>query len=288
LAKKSDIPAPQNIDLSQLAKKSDLNDLARKADVKFDAPKIDLSNIATKNDLAALAKKSDIPAPQNIDLSNIATKSDLADVVRTTDLERLRPVAVPTKTTQETTQGTTASTKTIELSALSSEATALKKRFLSSGVTIRESRCPQHLSDCKGIGTVFEGRLYRNGIGTFWELSQLSDAELKKYLDIPTDGMLRIDGNEIRNDAARLAKETKAVGRTWTMSEPDDFEPLTGIGFVFEKRLYDAGICTFEQLATQTPEQLKAICVKKAMPNEPDFALWVNQAKAELQKSRNG
>lgn len=88
-----------------------------------------------------------------------------------------------------------------------------------------------------------------------------------------------MDFNAIRSDARRLAKETKSLGRKWSQTAPDDFEPIQGIGHTFEKRLYDAGICTYEMLADVTVEILDEICQAPAQ-FKPDYAAWIEQAKS--------
>jgi chromosome segregation ATPase len=135
------------------------------------------------------------------------------------------------------------------------------------GVKAVVSACPQHLSDTKGIGTVFEGRLYANGIGTFFELANMSNDDLKKALQITDEMVSSVSYDEIRKDALRLARETNSLGRTWSGQSPDDFEPIDGIGYTFEKRLYDANICTYE-----------------ALLNTPDIPYWIKQVKDLVKK----
>ncbi|HEX9074531.1 MAG TPA: hypothetical protein VF932_02080 [Anaerolineae bacterium] len=142
-----------------------------------------------------------------------------------------------------------------------------------------ETACPQHLSDVKGIGTVFESRLYQAGVGTYWELSQLSNADLKRILELSALQANRLNLTAIRAHARKMARETKSLGRKWTQSEPDDFEPMEGIGHTFEKRLYDAGICTYESLASASVQLLEAICHAPAQV-KPDYAAWIKQAKS--------
>ncbi|MEW5718991.1 MAG: helix-hairpin-helix domain-containing protein [Chloroflexota bacterium] len=138
--------------------------------------------------------------------------------------------------------------------------------------------CPQHLSDVEGIGAVYETRLYEAGIGSYWELAQLSNADLQRILQVTELQSAQIDFNAIRADARRLARETKSLGRQWSRGKPDDFEPLQGIGATYEKRLYDAGICTYAALANATVELLEEICHAPAQ-FKPDYALWIKQAK---------
>lgn len=149
---------------------------------------------------------------------------------------------------------------------------------LAVGVEVKSSVCPQHLSESKGIGSVFEQRLYAAGIGTYWELANLSDDEFKRILELNERQLIRMDFNEIRGDALRLANETDSVGRIWDGGTPDDFEPLEGIGKLYEKKLYDAGICTFAALANATVEQLAEICPGTKL-RMPDYADWIAQAK---------
>lgn len=141
--------------------------------------------------------------------------------------------------------------------------------------------CPQHLSDVKGIGSVFESRLYEAGVGSFWELSQLSDADFARILRLTELQSHQMDLDAVRGDARRLATETKSKGRQWTRQAPDDFEPLTGIGPTFEKRLYDAGICTYEALANATVDLLEDVCHAPAR-FKPDYQSWIDQAKARV------
>jgi predicted flap endonuclease-1-like 5' DNA nuclease len=34
--------------------------------------------------------------------------------------------------------------------------------------------------------------------------------------------------------------------------QPDDFETMSGVGYTYEKRLYDADVCTYGALAEAT------------------------------------
>jgi predicted flap endonuclease-1-like 5' DNA nuclease len=135
----------------------------------------------------------------------------------------------------------------------------------------------------EGIGTVFEQRLDEAGIGTYWELGHMPDDELARVLQIADDSNFSVDFDAIRASALRVAKETDSEGRMWSGGGADDFEPLEGIGAVFERRLYDAGICTYETLANTTVERLVEIC-QVTGARTPDFAAWIRQAKALVKK----
>lgn len=140
---------------------------------------------------------------------------------------------------------------------------------------------PQHLSDVRGIGTVFEDRLYNYGVGSYWELSEMSNNALEKALKIDRDEVRNVNFDEIKKDALRLARETKSVGRKWNGDVPDNFEPLSGIGRVYEKKLYEAGIYTYEKLASTTVSELESVVFEngKKTVNNVDVASWITQAK---------
>ncbi|MFN2138296.1 MAG: DUF4332 domain-containing protein [Candidatus Promineifilaceae bacterium] len=136
--------------------------------------------------------------------------------------------------------------------------------------------CPQDLEQVFGIGVVYEQRLYGAGVGSFWEIAQLSNETLKDILEVET--FQDVDPAEIRRSAMELAVASGTTNRVWDGTPPDDFEPLEGIGITFERRLYDAGICTYRALAASTVEELERICHP---PNfqKPNLGNWIAQAK---------
>ncbi len=117
----------------------------------------------------------------------------------------------------------------------------------------------QALTDVKGIGSVYQQRLYRAGVGTYWELASLPDDDMAETLQIPELQRPRMDFEETRADAYEWAKQTGTVGLLWDGDHVDDFEALPSIGKTFEKRLYEAGITTYEQLMDAGVERLAEI-----------------------------
>jgi len=144
----------------------------------------------------------------------------------------------------------------------------------------------QPLTRVKGIGRAFRRRLYSAGVGTYWELASLSDDELRGILKLSPTQIERVSMEDLRADALSLARGTDSVGQIWHGHQVDEFEPMEGIGKVFEERLYDAGICTFEQLAGTSVEQLSEICHAPEM-SAPDYGGWIayaTQVVAEREK----
>lgn len=138
--------------------------------------------------------------------------------------------------------------------------------------------CPQHLEDVKGIGPTFAKRLYEAGIGSFWQLGQMSSEELGLILELDSMQEDTVDLDAIREEAMQLATETGSVGRVWNNQSPDDLGSIEGLGKTYAKRLYDAGICTYEALANSTPETLDGICQPPSF-RKPDYDLWIENAK---------
>lgn len=143
---------------------------------------------------------------------------------------------------------------------------------------------PQDLTEIKGIGRVFEQRLYEAGVGTFWELATMGDDDLKQVLHLNELQLLHMDLDAIRADARRLAEESGTVGQIWDGEAPDDFEPIDGIGKIFEQRLYDAGIRKYSDLTAKTAGELAEI-VKPKPPAQPDFEGWIAQARQLMEEA---
>ncbi len=136
----------------------------------------------------------------------------------------------------------------------------------------------QDLSSVVGIGEIFEQRLYEAGIGTFWELANLSEAEFRQIVRISGWQQSSIDFESIQVQALRFAQESNTVGLLWEGDQPDDLARIKGIGKVFEQRLYDAGIRTYRALAAASEEDLAAILGPQVI--HPQLSQWIRQAEA--------
>jgi predicted flap endonuclease-1-like 5' DNA nuclease len=136
--------------------------------------------------------------------------------------------------------------------------------------------CPQDLESIEGVGVVYERRLYDEGVGSYWEVAQLSDEQLSDILEVMP--FQDVDLASLRASALALAVESDSLNQVWDGTDPDDFEPLEGIGVIYERRLYNAGICTYEALAAMSAEQLEEICRPPSF-SKPDFQGWIDTAQ---------
>jgi predicted flap endonuclease-1-like 5' DNA nuclease len=162
---------------------------------------------------------------------------------------------------------------------------AIKKHAVTAAIVagVQPTLSPrvQTLNDVKGIGSAYQQRLYGAGIGTYWELASVPDADLETTLEIPELQRARIDFEVTRADAYEWAKLTDSVGLLWDGDHVDDFEQLAGIGKTFEKRLYEAGITTYEQLAACSIESLADI-IKPPPMREVHYDEWKEAARQLL------
>jgi predicted flap endonuclease-1-like 5' DNA nuclease/DNA repair exonuclease SbcCD ATPase subunit len=245
---------------------------------------------ATNNELAA--RLAEAPAPETGDVGELAElRAQLAELqdrlnaaIAERDALKAASEARATATVAETIPD---ERLTLVREHVKQTKEVAMRAAIEAGGEVRTSECPQDLAMTKGIGSVFEQRLYAAGIGTFWELANLTDDDFKRILELDDRQLLRVDFEAIRTDARRLAVETDSVGRVWQGAEPDDFEPLEGIGSVYERRLYEAGICTYEALANTPIERLMEICPPTKL-RKPNYADWIAQARILAQKKQRG
>ena len=146
----------------------------------------------------------------------------------------------------------------------------------------------QALNDIHGVGQAFQQRFYKAGIGTYWEVSTLSNEAIQESLQIPEIQLDRVDYNGIRSSAYQWASQTDTIGALWAVERIDDFEELPGIGAAFEKRLYMAGIFTYQQLADAGRDRLAEI-IDAPEFRQPDYGqiLEIARSRAEAMSAED-
>ena len=86
----------------------------------------------------------------------------------------------------------------------------------------------------------------------------------------------KVDTKPAEKKAERPASDDKATAKS---SEADDLSLLSGVGPVLEKKLREAGITTFRQIAELTPEQAKELDEKLGLRGRIEREEWIEQAK---------
>lgn len=137
---------------------------------------------------------------------------------------------------------------------------------------------PDPLSDIRGIGDVYEQRLYEAGVFTWHELAQVDPETLQEI----TKALPNSNPASWIEQARGLAAENGRIGATYTGPVPDDLTRISGIDQVFEQELMGGGIVTFAQLAQATPQRLAEIIPAHGLDDAIDFAGWIAKA-GELQ-----
>ena len=83
--------------------------------------------------------------------------------------------------------------------------------------------------------------------------------------------------------AAKKAAPKKAEApKAAAAAGGDDLKALTGVGPALEKKLHEAGVTTFAQIAAFTPEQIEEIEEKRSFKGRIERDGWVEQAQAKL------
>lgn len=82
--------------------------------------------------------------------------------------------------------------------------------------------------------------------------------------------------------AAKKAAPKKAEAPKAAAAGGDDLKALTGVGPALEKKLHEAGVTTFAQIAAFTPEQIEEIEEKLSFKGRIERDGWVEQAQAKL------
>lgn len=131
------------------------------------------------------------------------------------------------------------------------------------------------LIDINGIGPVYEKRLNEAGIWTFAELAALTPERVRAIIN-PEKWQLV--------EAEKWIEEARL--RVY-QANPDPLIDINGIGPVYQQKLFDAGVYTFEQLAAMTSDQLTAI-IQPEEWQKVDFDRWIAEAKqfASRQQAR--
>lgn len=94
-----------------------------------------------------------------------------------------------------------------------------------------------------------------------------------------TPGAQQAEGETVR---------TRAVGAAATLQEQrrDPLIDINGIGPVYERRLFDAGVYTFADLATLAPERIREI-IKAERWQEIAAEAWIAEARLRAEQSRS-
>jgi len=209
----------------------------------------------------------DLVAAQQVELASAraATSRPAAPAVETAPVKAAAPKAAAARPAKAT------PAKPVTPKAVATVAAAADEPAASNRIPA------QNLAAIHGIGSVFEQKLYKAGIGTFAELSAVTDADLKAIIQ-PKEWQ-DFHYETWREDARKLAEKTGTVGAVWNGMVPDDLTSIKGIGETFEQQLYDAGVFTFADLASKSIAELEAILQPRGQ-QKTYLPGWIAEAQA--------
>jgi predicted flap endonuclease-1-like 5' DNA nuclease len=100
-------------------------------------------------------------------------------------------------------------------------------------------------------------------------------------------GRLRAEPAAANDQPEQLAAEfaSPALANAVGERRRDPLIDINGIGPVYARRLFDAGIYTFEELAAQSPARLRELVGAKAW-QDADTAAWIAEARIFAQAAQ--
>jgi len=175
--------------------------------------------------LGQLHSESDKLADAKADLEALLQARDAEILALNEDLEQALAAAMQPTAERISSAQASGSGAAPDIGGRSPSKAAALQAAWTLGVEPGELAQPQDLNEVTGIGAIFEQRLFAAGVGTYWELANLSDAEMQRVLQVDDVQQLRAKPDEIRVEAYRLAQETDTVGRVWAGRLDDHFTP---------------------------------------------------------------
>ncbi len=158
-----------------------------------------------------------------------------------------------------------------QVTELSEEVTLLRASGGGFGTGGRWLVGRDRLQDINGIGEAYETRLYNNGITTFYEVAAASADDLatvagKGDKDAPAD------------TASWISQANTIIGGSATGR--NRLQDISGIGPVYEERLYANGVCFYHEIANMDADALAAAASDGDDVVTADTTEWIRQANA--------
>jgi predicted flap endonuclease-1-like 5' DNA nuclease len=237
-----------DVDLSAELPKVDLPDMSVSGDLgSVSLPDVDLSAELPKVDMPDMSVSGDLGSVSlpDVDLSAGLPKVDLPDMSVSGDLGS---VSLPD----------------VDLSAELPKVDMPDIALVSQIATEKDD-----LEAINGVGPVYRKRLNEAGIYTFAQLIACAPAYLRQVVKAK-------DWQDV--DTPFWIEDAKMLMARKLEFKGDNLIDINGIGPVYQKRLNDAGIYTFAQLITYTPEYLHELVNAEEWQNV-DTAFWIEEAK---------
>ena len=134
---------------------------------------------------------------------------------------------------------------------------------------------PDELTKIRGIGEVYKRRLFAANIFTFHHVAT-SDIEVLRRA---TQAAPNANVESWPSQAETLAQKYQRANASYSGPLPDNLQQIAGIGPYFAQQLYRNGICTYEQLADTSLEELKTIIPPSVLGRELNLQQVLDSAR---------
>jgi len=109
-------------------------------------------------------------------------------------------------------------------------------------------------------------------------LDPVQSSEATRLDAVPLDA-LSVEAPPLADPVAAVPPMPETAEPVVPVAEPAHLEVINGIGAGYAKRLHEAGIHTFADLAQQTPEQLRTIIHVDKWVTDEELHSWIEQAR---------
>jgi predicted flap endonuclease-1-like 5' DNA nuclease len=122
------------------------------------------------------------------------------------------------------------------------------------------------LIDIDGIGPVYQNKLYDSGVVSFEQLAAMHPDRIRSL--VAPNATFELNTESWIEQARRMAGAPVR----------DPLIDINGVGPVYEQRLLNAGITSFQQLSQMTPDELRAI-INPEPWQQIDPESWIAEAR---------
>lgn len=137
---------------------------------------------------------------------------------------------------------------------------------------------PDDLTKIKGIGRVYQQRLYAGGVCTWAELANAGKPRLEEVAQARASD----DVSHWKRQARSLAKKHDRAGAVYTGPRPDPLDDLSGLKPSFMHILYRSGVCTFHDLSIKKAAELGPLFRNVPGVSRELFDDWIAQASDHI------
>ncbi|MFN8442887.1 MAG: helix-hairpin-helix domain-containing protein [Caldilineaceae bacterium] len=201
------------------------------------------------------------------------------DVQDTTDVSSASQVNVVTSPLPEQEAGSEQSVIVVpsheQVAQRPTESTVISEQDRSLARVPRSRGYPDELTKIRGIGEVYKRRLFAANIFTFHHVAT-SDIEVLRRA---TQAAPNANVESWPAQAETLAQKYQRTNASYSGPLPDDLQKIAGIGPYFAQQLYRNGICTYEQLADTSLEELKTIFPPSVLGRELNLQQVLDSAR---------